>query len=278
MSIILVIILVIVVLVVYLYNGLVNFNNKVKNAWIDLEAQLKRRYDMIATLTETIKDTAEIEKLNTLRTKAMQATSLTEKAEAENALSEALNEAIAGSDKAEELKEIEDQIQTSRRFYNGTARDLNIKLLTVPNNFIADKLGFKKVELFATQSELTTAIQEVEPIPETVEPIQETQAPVQEPKVIPTPEPVEPIPEAPIAVEEPEVIQTPETVEAIPETPVAIEEPEVIQTPEPVEAIPETPVTIEEPEVIQPQETPVPVQEPEAIPPSEPTEPTQPQQ
>ena len=268
MSIFLVIILVIVVLFVYLYNGLVNFNNKVKTAWFDLETQLKKRYDLISTLTEIIKDPTEIEKLNTLRTKAMQATSLIEKAEAEMVLSEELNTAIAGSEKAQELKEIEDEIQTARRFYNGTARDLNIKLITIPNNFIASKLGFKIAELFATQSEIAAELKAVAPAPEpapiptqvtevTPEPQPEPQVeqPIPEPQPEPEPTTVEqpietPIVETPIVETpvEPVVLETP--VEPVIETPV-VETPEPVVTPAPV--VPETPV-VETPQPPQAQQ------------------------
>jgi len=269
MSIFLVIILVIVVLFVYLYNGLVNFNNKVKTAWFDLETQLKKRYDLIATLTEIIKDPTEIEKLNTLRAKAMQATSLIEKAEAEMTLSEMLNTAIAGSEKAQELKEIEDEIQTARRFYNGTARDLNIKLITIPTNFIASKLGFKKAELFATQSEIATELKAVAPTPEPAP------MPTQVTEVAPEPQP-EPIPEP--QVEQP-ITPTPQpeptTVEPEPapeQTPIP-EQIQQVQPQEPQQIQPtEAPETIE-PELVptpQPETTP----ESESIPAPQPTEPS----
>lgn len=170
-QVILVVLVVVFLWVVGLYNGLVKLKNRAKEAWADIDVQLKRRYNLIPNLVETVKGYAShekgvFEKVTEARSRAMGATSVKEKQEAENVLSGTLKTLFAVSEGYPELKasqnflelqrelrDTEDKVQASRRFYNTNVRDLNIKVESFPANLIASMLGFKKMELF----ELTAA-------------------------------------------------------------------------------------------------------------------------
>jgi LemA protein len=153
------------------YNSLITLKNRVKEAWSDIEVQLKRRYDLIPNLVETVKGYASherelFEKVTEARSKAMQAQGMKEKGDAENALSGTLKSLFAISENypqlrasenfmelQRELTDTEDKIQASRRFYNGNARDINTKIETFPTNIIANIFKFKVVEFFQTETE-----------------------------------------------------------------------------------------------------------------------------
>lgn len=153
------------------YNKLVTLSQRAKEAWADIEVQLKRRYDLIPNLVETVRGYAShearvFEEVTRARAAAMGAQSLGQKAQAENALSETLKSLFAVAENypalratenfsrlQEELTDTEDKIQAARRFYNGNARDLNIAIQTFPSNLIAGSLGFKPLEFFETASE-----------------------------------------------------------------------------------------------------------------------------
>ena len=150
----------------FAYNGLVKLKNRAQEAWADIDVQLKRRYNLIPNLLETVKGYAShekevFEKVTEARTKAMQAGSMKERAEAENMLSNTLKSLFAVSENypqlrasenfqkfQEELTDTEDKIQAARRFYNGNVRDLNIRIESFPTNLVASAFGFKKMELF----------------------------------------------------------------------------------------------------------------------------------
>jgi len=169
--IILAVVVVLIFLVIGLYNGLIGLKNKVDEAWSDIETQLKRRYDLIPNLVETVKGYATHEKgtlenVTKARNVAMGASGFADKAQAENALSGTLKTLFAVSENYPELKanqnfmdlqqtlkDIEDHIQLSRRYYNATVRDFNTKLEVFPNNVFAGMLGFKRREFFQTDSE-----------------------------------------------------------------------------------------------------------------------------
>jgi len=174
MGILQIIILVVAVLVVWIivsYNSLIQLKNRVKEAWSDIEVQLKRRYDLIPNLVETVKGYATherelFEKVTEARTRAMSAQGMKEKGEAENALSGTLKTLFAVSENypqlrasenflelQRELTDTEDKIQASRRFYNGNARDINTKIESFPTNIIAKLFNFKSVEFFQTETE-----------------------------------------------------------------------------------------------------------------------------
>jgi len=175
MSIILwVVLLVIVAIVLWIigvFNGLVVLKNRAKEAWADIDVQLKRRYDLIPNLVETVKGYATherelFEKVTQARASAMSATGLKDKGDAENALSGTLKSLFAVAENYPDLKastnflelqreltDTEDKIQAARRFYNTNVRDLNIKIEKFPENLIAGPFGFKKMELFQTANE-----------------------------------------------------------------------------------------------------------------------------
>lgn len=148
------------------YNGLVRKKNRGKEAWSDIDVQLKRRYNLIPNLVETVKGYATHErelfqKVTQARARAMGAQGPKDKAQAENMLSRTLKSLFAVSENYPELKasqnflelqkelrDTEDKIQAARRFYNSNVRDLNIKIESVPSNIVAKIFNFKKMELF----------------------------------------------------------------------------------------------------------------------------------
>lgn len=171
MPIIYIILGVIVLGLVFIYNGLVLARNRVKESWSDIDVQLKRRYDLIPNLVETVKGYAEHEKgtldaVISARAKAMGAQTVAEHAQAENMLTGALKSIFALSEAypqlravesftklQEELSDTENKIQAARRFYNSNVLILNTKIETVPTNIVAGLFGFKKEEFFQLSEE-----------------------------------------------------------------------------------------------------------------------------
>ena len=177
MTIIYVILAVVAIIVVWaiaLYNGFVRLVNRADEAWSDIDVQLKRRYDLIPNLVNTVKGYAKHEegtfsKVTEARSKAMQAEQSgnpAEAAKAENALSGALKSLFAVAESYPELKanenflelqkelsDTENKIQAARRFYNTNVRDLNIKVESFPSNLIASTFNFAKREFFDLEEE-----------------------------------------------------------------------------------------------------------------------------
>lgn len=167
---------VIVIAIVGIYNGLVKTKVRVDEAWSDISVQLKRRYDLIPNLVNTVKGYASHESkvfqaVTEARANALSAEGPKDQAKAENAFSETLKSLFAVSEAYPELKadanfrelqaelvDTEDKIQASRRFYNGAARDLNIKIKTFPNIIFAGILGFKEREFFEVDESETEAV------------------------------------------------------------------------------------------------------------------------
>lgn len=163
---ILIIVAVIVLWFIATYNGLIKLKIRTEEAESDIDVQLKRRYDLIPNLVETVKGYAShekelFEKVTQARSQAMQATGMHEKAEAENMLSSTLKSLFAVSENypdlkasqnflklQDELSDTENKIQAARRFYNGNVRDFNTKLSVFPTNMIGNMLGFKVKEFF----------------------------------------------------------------------------------------------------------------------------------
>ncbi len=157
---------IVVLWVVLAYNSLIVLKNRVKEAWSDIDVQLKRRYDLIPNLVETVKGYASheqqtFEKVIQARNMAMNAQGVKQKGEAENVLAGALKSIFALSENYPELKasvnflelqrelsDTENKIQAARRFYNGNVIELNNKIETVPTNIIANMFGFKLAEFF----------------------------------------------------------------------------------------------------------------------------------
>ena len=152
--------------VIAIYNGLISSRNRVEEAWADIEVQLKRRYDLIPNLVNTVKgyatqESSVLENVTKARTMAMGATDPAEKAKDENMLSGALKSLFAVAESYPDLKsnqnflqmqrdltDTEDKIQSSRRFYNGQVRDYNTKVETFPTNFLANMFSFAKKPFF----------------------------------------------------------------------------------------------------------------------------------
>jgi len=167
---ILAILIIVVLWLIIAYNGLVRTKMRVQEAWSDIDVQLKRRYDLIPNLVETVKGYAAHEKtvfenVTKARSQAMQATGPA-KAHAEDALSGALKSLFAVAENYPQLKanenflslqneltDTEDKIQAARRFYNGMVRDLNTKIQVFPTNLFAGMFGFKPMEFFGDISE-----------------------------------------------------------------------------------------------------------------------------
>ncbi len=159
MIIAIIIVVVLLLLIAGIYNSLISSRNRADEAWSDIEVQLKRRYDLIPNLVETVKGYAKqessvLENVTKARNMAMNAGSMQEKLKDENMLSGALKSLFAVSEAYPDLKsnqnfmklqadltDTEDKIQAARRFYNGNVRDFNTKLQTFPTNIIAPMFG-----------------------------------------------------------------------------------------------------------------------------------------
>ncbi|PJE64659.1 MAG: hypothetical protein COU90_02355 [Candidatus Ryanbacteria bacterium CG10_big_fil_rev_8_21_14_0_10_43_42] len=160
---------VVVLWVIIAYNGLVRLRNRAKEAFSDIEVQLKRRFDLIPNLVETVKgyaahESGVFEKVTEARARVAQGGTVAERAESENMLSGTLKTLFAVSENYPDLKananflelqrelsDTEDKIQASRRFYNTNVRDLNTRIETFPTNLLAAPFGFTKMEFFEVE-------------------------------------------------------------------------------------------------------------------------------
>ncbi len=170
MAIIVVVLAVVVLTVLYVvgvYNGLIVLKNRVQEAWSDIEVQMKRRYDLISNLVETVKgyakhESSTFEKVIQARNMAMaQHGTPQEQAQAENILSGTLKSLFAVTENYPELKanenflklqfeltDTEDKIKAARRFYNSNVLALNTKIEVFPSNIVANYFSFEKKEFF----------------------------------------------------------------------------------------------------------------------------------
>lgn len=157
--------------VALIYNSLVTLKNRTDESWSDIDVQLKRRYDLIPNLVETVKGYAAherelFEKVTVARASAMQAGNDHDKMAAENVLSGALKSLFAVSENypdlkanqnflelQKELSDTENKIQSARRFYNANVRDFNTKIEQFPSNLIAGSFLFTKREFFESDDE-----------------------------------------------------------------------------------------------------------------------------
>ncbi|MCX6715224.1 MAG: LemA family protein [Candidatus Uhrbacteria bacterium] len=148
------------------YNGLISLRNRSEEAWSDIEVQMKRRYDLIPNLVNTVKgyathESSVFENVTTARTAAMGAHTPAEHAKAESALTGTLKTLFAVSENypvlqasqnflelQHELTDAEDKIQAARRFYNGNIRAYNTSLQSFPTNLMAGMFAFVKKEFF----------------------------------------------------------------------------------------------------------------------------------
>lgn len=166
-------IVLVIILIGYIigkYNSLVQARLRIKEAWSDIDVQLKRRYDLIPNIVNAVKGYAThekevYEKVTLARSQAMQAQGL-DKIQAENQLSNTIKSLFAVVENYPELKadtnflelqqeliDTEDKIQAARRFYNGNVRDYNIAIETFPGNIIASLFGFRAENLFENTEE-----------------------------------------------------------------------------------------------------------------------------
>lgn len=160
------VVLVLALILISIYNKLITLRNTVKSSWSDIDVQLKKRYDLVPNLVETVKGYAAhektvFEKVTQARSMAMQATAPAEKAKAENMLGETLKSLFAVAEAYPELKanvnflqlqtqlqELENNIEYARRYYNAVVRDFNITIESVPSNIVASMFNFKQAEFF----------------------------------------------------------------------------------------------------------------------------------
>jgi len=151
---------------IYAYNRLITYTNRAEEAWADIDVQMKRRYDLIPNLVNTVKgymahEAGTLEKVTEARAKAMQAHSVSEHGEAENMLTGALKSIFALSENYPDLKanqnfvelqrelaDTENKIQAARRFYNTNVRDLQNGLESFPTNIIGNMFSFKTRDFF----------------------------------------------------------------------------------------------------------------------------------
>ncbi|HUU08947.1 MAG TPA: LemA family protein [Phycisphaerae bacterium] len=159
-------VLAVIVWLVVTYNGLVGLRNAVKNAWSQIDVQLKRRYDLIPNLVETVKGYAKheretFENVVKARQRGIDAKTVGEQAQAENMITGALRQLFALSEaypdlKAnqnflalqEELASTENKISFSRQYYNDSVQSFNTRQQVFPANMVASMLGFKPSDFF----------------------------------------------------------------------------------------------------------------------------------
>lgn len=155
---------------IIIYNKLIRMRNTVKSSWSDIDVQLKKRYDLVPNLVETVKgyaahEKAVFEKVTTARSMAMRASTPADKAKAENMLTDTLKSLFALAEAYPELKananfmqlqsqlkELEDNIEYARRYYNAVVRDFNILIESFPSNIIASSFRFKQEEFFELEA------------------------------------------------------------------------------------------------------------------------------
>lgn len=162
----LLILTVLVVALIVIYNALVRLRVQVNNAWADIDVQLKRRYDLIPNLVETVKGYAGHEKQTleaviSARNRAISVQGPAQKAQAEGMLTAALRQLFALSEAYPQLRavesfnqlqtslnQIEEAIQNARRYYNAVVRDLNTRIAVFPSNLVANLFSFTPQEFF----------------------------------------------------------------------------------------------------------------------------------
>lgn len=173
--IILIIVAVLGLFLVAMFNALVKLNQQAEEAWSDITVQLKRRYDLIPNLIETVKGYAAhekgvFEKVTEARANALNAQGPAETGRAEGDFEKTMKSLFAVAENYPDLKasqnfqelqaeltDTEDKIQASRRFYNGVVRDFNTKRKTFPTNLFAGPLGFKQDKEFFELDEAQAA-------------------------------------------------------------------------------------------------------------------------
>jgi LemA protein len=180
MIIVLVILVVLVLWVVGMYNGLVRLRNQVKNAWSQIDVQLKRRHDLIPNLIETAKgymkhERDTLDSVTKARTQAVEAKGVANQAKAEGELNNAISRFMLVVENypdlkasqnflslQEELASTENKVGFSRQFYNDQVLLFNVKIESVPTNIIANMFGFKQAEFFEIEEPTEREVPKVE--------------------------------------------------------------------------------------------------------------------
>jgi LemA protein len=166
MFIFIIIVVAVLIIGIGVYNSLIRSRNRVEEAWADIEVQLKRRYDLIPNLVNTVKgfaaqESGVLERVTQARTRAMGAQTIQEHQQDENMLSQSLKSLFAVAENYPDLKsnqnflqlqndltDTENKIQAARRFYNANVRDFNTKIEVFPTNLFANMFGFTKRPFF----------------------------------------------------------------------------------------------------------------------------------
>ena len=169
-----------VIVVIGIYNSLVTWRVRVKEAWSDIDIQLKRRFDLIPNLINTVKgstnfESSTLEKVIAARSRAMEAKTPGQIGDADMALRGALSGVFALAESYPDLKsnqnfislqnelsDTENKIQAARRFYNSVVTEYNTKLQTVPTNIFAKMFGFQESEFFELEANEEAARQPVQ--------------------------------------------------------------------------------------------------------------------
>lgn len=159
-----------------LFNRLVNARNRVSTAWSDIDVQLQRRYDLVPRLVTAVDQYASYERatlkaVTELRARAQATDSITEKGDAEEALSHSVHRLLALKESYPDLKanenflalqdelvETENVLQFARRYYNGSVRDYNTLVESVPSNIVAGLFGFRQREFFQKRSDEVASV------------------------------------------------------------------------------------------------------------------------
>ena len=166
-----VIVLAIILWFIMTYNGFVRLRNLVQESWRQIDVELNRRYSLIPNLVETVKGYASHEKevflkVTEARSAVMHSTSVQDRVQSENALTQSLRSLFAVAENYPELKAnenfldlqkqlaaVEDDIQMSRRYYNGAAREFNVGIEKFPNILVARNLGYQKAPYFEAEEQ-----------------------------------------------------------------------------------------------------------------------------
>ncbi len=173
---VLAVVVVLLLWLIFLYNKLVTLQNRIENAWSQIDVQLKKRFDLVPNLVETVKGYAKHEKstfenIAAARSAMLGAKSVKDKASADNMLSGALKTLFAVSESypqlkanenflqlQEELSGIESKIAYARQFYNDSVLEVNNAIQVFPSNLVAGMLGFKKREYFQIEETARQAV------------------------------------------------------------------------------------------------------------------------
>ncbi len=176
---VLILIVIVAVFAVSIYNSLVGLRNQVKNAWSQIDVQLKRRHDLIPNLIETVKgymnhERATLENITNARSKAVSAQGINEKAQAETQLTEALGKFNLVVENypdlkanqnflalQEELTSTENKISFSRQNYNDQVLSFNNKIQMFPSNIVAGMFNFKEEVFFEVEDKSERAVPKV---------------------------------------------------------------------------------------------------------------------